>query len=111
MKTMTFYPYESPNPYQGRPEPRGMSIAALVLGILSILGLWMTMIVPLAGVIVGHFGYARERSAKGMALAGLILSWISLALSVAALIFLIWFLLAGISFFTQTYDVTEYGFA
>ncbi|MCW4466698.1 DUF4190 domain-containing protein [Glutamicibacter sp. MNS18] len=108
---MTYFPYQAQNPYPQRPEPRGMSIAALVLGILSILGLWVTMIVPLAGVIVGHYGYARERTGQGMALAGLILSWISLLLSVVALALIIWAIYASFSIFGEFYEVTDCGFA
>lgn len=111
MGSMTYFPYPSQNPYPQRPEPRGMSIAALVLGIVSILGLWVTMVVPLAGVIVGHYGYARERAGEGMALAGLILSWISLALSVLALVAVIWAIYTSFSIFGEFYEITEYGFA
>lgn len=111
MKMMTYYPYQPPNPYPRPPESRGMSIAALVLGIVSILGLWATMVVPLAGVIVGHYGYARERAGEGMAVAGLILSWISLALSVATLVVIFWLFSTGYSFFTKLYQVSDYGFA
>lgn len=108
---MTYYPYQPPNPYTRPPEPRGMSIASLVLGIVSILGLWVTMVVPLAGVIVGHYGYARERSAQGMAVAGLILSWIGLVLSLCALIAFFWFIFTGYSLLTELYQVTDYSFA
>ncbi len=86
---MSYYPYPQ-NPYQRPPEPSGLSVASLVLGILSMLGFAFIILVPLAGVITGHLGYRREPASRGLALGGLITSWISLVIAVVVYAFIIW---------------------
>ena len=86
---MSYYPYPQ-NPYQRPPESTGLSVASLVLGILSMLGFAIIILVPLAGVITGHLGYRREPSSRALSLAGLITSWIALVLSALFYVFVIW---------------------
>ncbi|PRB70057.1 DUF4190 domain-containing protein [Arthrobacter sp. MYb213] len=84
---MTYYPS---NPYQQPRQPVGLSTASLVLGILSMLGLCLLILVPLAGIITGHMGYRREPTVRGLSLAGLITSWVGLAIAVLFYAFIIW---------------------
>lgn len=65
--------------------PRGLSIASLVIGLVSIL-LGFTFIVPLAGLILGILGAKREPAGKGMAIAGIVINAIILAFVVLSLI-------------------------
>ncbi|MCS3493956.1 MULTISPECIES: DUF4190 domain-containing protein [Micrococcaceae] len=87
---MSYYQYPQ-NPYQRPPESAGLSVASLVLGILSLLGFTVIILVPLAGVITGHLAYRREPSSRGLSLAGLITSWIGLALAIVIYAVAIWF--------------------
>ncbi|MDN5813663.1 MAG: DUF4190 domain-containing protein [Arthrobacter sp.] len=91
------YPQQYPgqNPYQPHgqyqaPPPRGMSIASMVLGIVSIFA-GFTFVVPIVGLVLGIIGLQREPAGKGMAIAGLILNGLMLLgwlLLIAAIIFL-----------------------
>ena len=87
---MSYYPYPQ-NPYQRPPESASLSVASLVLGILSLLGFSVIILVPLAGVITGHLAYRREPASRGLCLAGLITSWIGLALAILGYALAIWF--------------------
>ena len=89
---MSYYQYPQ-NPYQPPRESTGLSVASLVLGILSMLGFFAIILVPLAGVITGHLGLRREPHSRSLAIAGLITSWIGLVLAIvvyAVAIWLIW---------------------
>ena len=65
-------------------------MASLVLGILSMLGFGILILVPLAGIITGHLGYRREPASRGLSLAGLICSWAALALWLLVIAFFAW---------------------
>ena len=69
-------PYQqSPNPYQP-PEQKGMAIASLVLGILSVVCCgWL---LGLLGIIFSVQGKKKAPSMKGMCTAGMVLSIIGL---------------------------------
>jgi hypothetical protein len=69
---------------------RGLGIAALVLGIAGLLTLWLCglgTLPALAGIVVGVIAVV-QRNGRGMAVAGLILSSVTLALAIA---FAVWF--------------------
>jgi hypothetical protein len=102
------------NPYDAHPvnacvayqqdKKNGLAIASLILGILSLMFYIFTAI---PGIITGHMARSRvnknpdEYSGKGMALAGLIFSYIMLALSLV--------LIAGIVFaFISNPELTDY---
>ena len=81
----------------------GTAVASLVFGILS----WIALpfIGALIAVILGHNARAEIRRAPpgtidgdGMAVAGLILGWIHLALFIAAIAF-VFLVLGGLAFF------------
>jgi len=62
----------------------GTAIASLVLGILSCLGAAILFFPPLIGTILGHLSLGAIKrdpnlDGKGLAIAGVILGWLSLA--------------------------------
>lgn len=77
----------------------GMAVASMILGICSIAMLlgcpYITPILSLVGVVLGHSAKAQIRrdpgrySGEGMATAGLIMSYITLALAVLAIVAII----------------------
>jgi hypothetical protein len=88
----------SNNPYQNPPGanfqqelPQGMAIAALVTGILSLTLCGAFTAIP--AIICGHLGVKQadngEASGRTMALAGMIMGYVSLALTLLAIIFYI----------------------
>ncbi len=76
-------PYGQPSPYGQsgyygvQAEPKGLSIASMVLGIASVILGWF-MIPQLAAIITGHLALRREPSAKGMSITGLVLGYLCL---------------------------------
>ena len=77
---MTDLQHPEPSPYAQFPEapPRGLSIASLVIGIVSFFA-GFTFVVPLIGIVLGVMGRRREQAGRGMALAGI---WINAAILV-----------------------------
>ncbi|QYC40743.1 hypothetical protein Nocox_15640 [Nonomuraea coxensis DSM 45129] len=81
------------NPYGAPPPPprptNGMAVASLVLGIVGMISCGLTSII---GVILGHIALARiKRSGEegqGMAVAGLVTSYVMVVINV---LLLIWF--------------------
>ena len=65
--------------YYGMPaqQPKGLSIASMVLGISSVLLGWF-MIPQIAAIITGHLALRREPSGKGMSITGLVLGYLCL---------------------------------
>jgi len=100
MEAMSYHPYPQ-NTYVPPPQPTGLSVASLVLGILSLLGFLVIIFIPLAGVITGHLGYRREPAGRGMALAGLITSWVGLVLALLCYAFIIFVFFFSASFYTE----------
>ena len=72
-------------------ESKGLAIASMVLGIVSIVPGWcipyLPLLLGLVGVILGGVSLAKKQGGKGMAIAGLVTSIISLAIYVIAAIF------------------------
>jgi hypothetical protein len=84
-------PYGAPN------RTNGMAIASLVVSICSLTLLTCYgagAIVGLVGAILGHIArrHVRERNENGggMALAGIICGWISVAIGIVIVIFVVW---------------------
>ncbi|WP_229866749.1 DUF4190 domain-containing protein [Sinomonas cellulolyticus] len=71
-----------PYPY-GAPEPRGLSIAAMVCGISVFVGFGFFVLPQIAAVVLGHMALSREPAGRGMALAGLVMGYVGLALTIA----------------------------
>lgn len=56
----------------------GMAVASLILGIVSWFTVWffgLGFVAAILGVIFGHIGMAQHRGGRGLALAGLIISY------------------------------------
>src|SRR5690606_10102369 len=90
-------PYGQPvygQPAYGQPvysqptAPRGLSITAMVCGIVGlVLSFFAFGFLPaLAGVIFGHIGMKKEPTAKGFSLTGLITGYAGLALSLVVVL-------------------------
>ncbi len=81
------YPYP-PQGYPGGQRTNGMAIAAMICGIAQFFGFWLLGTIP--AVVLGHIARRQIRQTgeqgAGMALAGLILGYVGLALSVIAVI-------------------------
>jgi hypothetical protein len=74
-------------PYVGMPvQPKGLSIASLCCGIAVYVGFGFILLPQIAAVILGHMALRREPSGRGFAIAGLVMGYIGLALTVLALI-------------------------
>jgi hypothetical protein len=82
-----FNAYGQPAYYGVPPEPKGLSIASLCCGIAAFIGLGFFLLPQLAAVILGHMALKREPAGKGMAIAGLVLGYVGIAL--ALLVFVI----------------------
>lgn len=94
-----YYPMPT---YLAAPEPKGMSIASMVLALVSIL-FGFTFLVPIAALILGIAGLRKEPAGRGMAVAGVIIS--SLLLVVWALIVVV-ILVVGLSVFSVAVSQT-----
>lgn len=79
-------PYGQPSYYGATPQPKGLSIASLCCGIAVYLGFGVLVLPQLAAVILGHLALRREPSGRGFAIAGLVMGYIGLALTVLAIV-------------------------
>ena len=93
----------SVNPLQNQPVspqaailPQGLAVLSMVAGILSLLGCSMFAAIP--AIVCGHIGVRQadrgEASGRGMAMAGLVMGYISLAVTVIIVaIYVVFFIL------------------
>lgn len=63
---------------QAPAEPRGFSLASLVLGLVSIVASY-TFFVPIAGLVLGILALKREPGGRTMAIWGIVLNAVMLA--------------------------------
>jgi hypothetical protein len=104
----TASPYASPQtyagqaPYVGTIPTDGMSIAALVLGILAVMSCWVGGIFGIPAVICGHMSLKKIKystvpiQGRGMAIAGLITGYIGIAMSLFFGVFFIVSIASGV---------------
>lgn len=100
-------PYAAPQtnsgqaPYAGAPIPTdGLSIASLVCGVLAILAscMYIGFIFGIPGVICGHMSLKKIKKSptpiqgKGMAIAGLVTGYIGTIISIAMVVFVVFFI-------------------
>jgi hypothetical protein len=81
-----FNAYGQPAYYGLPPEPKGLSIASLCCGIAAFIGLGFFLLPQIAAVILGHMALKREPSGRGMAIAGLVLGYVGIALTVLVIV-------------------------
>lgn len=67
----------------------GLSIASMVIGILSVIGGFTLVIPPIVGVVLGHMGLKREPRGRGFAIAGLVTNYLSIAFLVLGILALV----------------------
>ena len=70
----------------GQTAGTGRSVASLILGIISVVGGFGLVIPPIVGVVLGHTALKREPHGRGMAIAGLVMNYVSLALLLAVVL-------------------------
>ena len=81
-----FNAYGQPAYYGLPPEPKGLSIASMCCGIAAFVGLGFFLLPQLAAVILGHMALKREPSGRGMAIAGLVMGYVGIALTVLLIV-------------------------
>ncbi|MEN8582946.1 DUF4190 domain-containing protein [Burkholderia sp. RS01] len=79
-------PYGQPSYYGMAPAPKNLSIASLCCGIAVYVGFGVFLLPQLAAVILGHMALRREPSGRGFAIAGLVMGYIGIALTVLAIV-------------------------
>lgn len=74
-------------PYVGMPvQPKSLSIASLCCGIAVYVGFGFILLPQIAAVILGHMALRREPSGRGLAIAGLVMGYVGIALTVLAFV-------------------------
>ena len=81
--------YGQPSYYGMPPEPKNLSIASLCCGIAVFLGLGIFILPQIAAVVLGHLALLREPAGRGLAIAGLVLGYLGLALTAIVLTFIV----------------------
>lgn len=78
--------YGQPGYYSMPPEPKSLSIASMCCGIAAMIGFGFFLLPQVAAVILGHMALQREPSGKGMAIAGLVMGYLGIALAVLVIV-------------------------
>lgn len=76
-------------------QPRGLSITAMVLGLVSIL-FWFTFLVPIGALVLGIIGLKKEPAGRGMAITGIVLGSVCLAGTIIVIALWIFFVAAAV---------------
>jgi len=83
----------APPPYAQGPQQNGLGVAALVLGIVSLVSCWIGLVPGILAIIFGRIGMVRadkgEADNRGMATAGFVMGIIGVAVWVAFIILMI----------------------
>ncbi len=78
--------YGQPNYYPVPAAPKVLSIASLCCGIASFMGFGFFLLPQLAAVVLGHLALSREPGGRGLAIAGLVLGYVALAITVLVVV-------------------------
>lgn len=78
--------YGQPAYYGMPPEPKGLSIASMCCGIAAFVGLGFFVLPQIAAVILGHLALKREPAGRGMAIAGLVMGYVAIAITVVIIV-------------------------
>jgi hypothetical protein len=94
------YPPPPPQPYAGYPPPppagpkNGLGIAALVVAIIALLSVVGGVVLGVVAIILGFIGWGRARRGEanngGVAVAGIVLGFLSIIEAVAVIGFIVW---------------------
>lgn len=84
------------------PPARTLSLISMVLGIVSIATLGATFFTQIAAVILGHIALKREPAGRGMALAGLIMGYVTIGLGILLVILAIILFAGAVPYFSTT---------
>jgi hypothetical protein len=88
-------PYAQPGSYNAYGQPayygvpaaaKTLSIASMCCGIAALVGFGFFLLPQLAAVILGHMALRREPAGRGMAIAGLVLGYVGIAVTVLVLV-------------------------
>jgi hypothetical protein len=88
-------PYAQPGSYNayGQPSyygvpaaPKSLSIASMCCGIAALVGFGFFLLPQLAAVILGHLALRREPAGRGMAIAGLVMGYVGIAVTLLVLV-------------------------
>lgn len=87
----------APGPVYAISPPRGLSIASMVLGLVSLL-FGFAFVVPIVGLAVGISGLKREPAGRGFAITGICLNAIVLVSVAVIAVFVIATTIGGAAF-------------
>ena len=89
--------------YQAPPS-KTLSLISMVLGIVSVATLGSTFFTQIAAVVLGHIALSKEPAGRGMALAGLIMGYVTIGLGILLVILGIIFFAAWAPHISSTYS-------
>lgn len=80
--------YGQPHYYPVPAAPKALSIASLCCGVAAFLGFGFFLLPQLAAVVLGHLALLREPGGRGLAIAGLVLGYVAMAITLLVIIVL-----------------------
>ena len=99
-----------PYGYQAPPPTNGMAIASMVVSIVSLVSICLCGFTGLAGIVGAILGHVsrkqireRHENGAGMALAGVIVGWISFAIVLVGIALIVVLIATGEDFDSPTY--------
>jgi hypothetical protein len=78
--------YGQPAYYGAPAAPKSLSIASMCCGIAALVGFGFFLLPQLAAVILGHLALRREPAGRGMAIAGLVMGYVGIAVTILVLV-------------------------
>ena len=78
--------YGQPSYYGVPAQPKALSIASLCCGIAALVGFGFFLLPQIAAVILGHMALSREPAGRGMAIAGLVLGYVGVAITILVIV-------------------------
>ena len=78
--------YGQPSYYGVPAQPKALSIASLCCGTAALVGFGFFLLPQIAAVILGHMALSREPAGRGMAIAGLVLGYVGVAITILVIV-------------------------
>ncbi len=72
--------------YYAVPAPKSLSIASMCCGIAALVGFGVFLLPQVAAVILGHLALRREPAGRGMAIAGLVMGYVGIAVTILVMV-------------------------